>query len=60
MIFKAIDQPDHVISVIEITVYKVIKKSIIKMDFLYQTDGKKKCKESLSGTGNPFSILVFQ
>ena len=43
--FKAIDQLDHVMSVIAVTVRKVIQKLIIQMDFPYQTEVKKRAKK---------------
>ena len=41
---KAIDQLEHVQLVIAITVRKIAKKIITKMDFRYQTDAKNKAK----------------
>ena len=38
---KAMDQPDHVTSIIAFTVCKVIRKIITKMQFRYQTDVKQ-------------------
>ena len=38
--FKAMDQLNHTTSVIAITVCKVIRKIITKMDFRYETDKK--------------------
>ena len=43
--FKAEDQPDHVTSVTAITVSKVIRKIITKMNFRYQTDVTKRAKK---------------
>ena len=37
-IIKAMDQPDHVTSIIAITVCKVLQKLITKIDFWYQTN----------------------
>ena len=39
------DQPDHVTSVIAVTVCKVIRKRKTKVNFLYQIDVTKRAKK---------------
>ena len=42
---KAMDQPNHVTSVNEITVFKAIRKLLTEMDFLYETKLEKGVKK---------------
>ena len=52
------DQADHVMSVTAITVCKAIRNFLTEMDFWYQTDLLGSFFSRLSGTENPFELLI--